>query len=209
MGCLVPDFPCEFILTAVTQALVIRLDRSEQGVVPRTCLSARPLQPRTRPPGGGPAPRSPMSPAGGNMSPAPSAQPPRFYPQEGRPMSPGRPGVAGPPPGQPRPQQGSPMPPVQFPPVPRSQSPGPGNRPTPPRSMSPGPYGPPGMQKPPAPMGQRMRSNSASGAIGNVGRVNEPPRSSPLAGPVSQQPSDLNPPQNRDPPSEPVPGQAI
>lgn len=30
-------------------ALVIRLDRSEQGVVPRTCLSTRPVKPRTNP----------------------------------------------------------------------------------------------------------------------------------------------------------------
>lgn len=35
-------------------ALCIRLDRSQQGVCPRTCLSARPVKPRSPPPGGPP-----------------------------------------------------------------------------------------------------------------------------------------------------------
>ncbi|KAK4099705.1 hypothetical protein N658DRAFT_159210 [Parathielavia hyrcaniae] len=34
-------------------ALCIRLDRSQQGVVPRTCLSTRPVKPRPQPGGGG------------------------------------------------------------------------------------------------------------------------------------------------------------
>lgn len=38
-------------------ALCIRLDRSQQGVVPRTCLSARPV--KSRPPQGGPGSRGP------------------------------------------------------------------------------------------------------------------------------------------------------
>lgn len=40
-------------------ALCIRLDRSKQGVVPRTCLSARPVKPRPGP--GRPGPQQPMS----------------------------------------------------------------------------------------------------------------------------------------------------
>ncbi|KAK0619967.1 hypothetical protein B0T14DRAFT_408824, partial [Immersiella caudata] len=52
-------------------ALCIRLDRSQQGVVPRTCLSTRPVKPR--PPPGGPRgpPGRPQSPSGMNrrMSP--------------------------------------------------------------------------------------------------------------------------------------------
>lgn len=119
----------ENLLTlTTTQALCIRMDRSQQGVCPRTCLSARPVKPRARPPGVGPGPRGPppmgppqgrpMSPAGGRMPMSPSAggQPSRFYPPDRRPMSPsGR--AAGPPP------VGQPMPPVQFPSVPRSMSP--------------------------------------------------------------------------------------
>lgn len=103
----------------------------------------------------------PMSPGGGRMSPGPNRGPPRFVPPGGgRPMSPGGNGpMAGPP----RPGPGYPTTP-QFPPVPRSLSPGPGGRP-PPRSMSPGPYGPGGMQKPPTPASQRRRSNSTSAAI--------------------------------------------
>lgn len=52
-------------------ALCIRLDRSQQGVVPRTCLSKYPVKPRTGPPRQGPPPgmrgppmRSPMGPGG-------------------------------------------------------------------------------------------------------------------------------------------------
>ncbi|KAL2006681.1 hypothetical protein VTN00DRAFT_9349 [Thermoascus crustaceus] len=198
-------------------ALCVRLDRSQQGVAPRTCLSARPVKPRSRPSGSGPGPRGlpvvgpngcPMSPACDPMSPAPSAQPARFYPQDGRSMSPGRPAMPGRP-EPPRPQQGRPMSPVQFPPAPRSQSPGPGNRPAPQRSMSPGPYGPPGMQKPSTPISQRRRSNSASGVLGNIGRVNEPPRPSPLAKPMSQQPPYPNLPPAREPPQGPIPRKPV
>lgn len=198
------------------QALCIRLDRSQQGVAPRTCLSARPVKPRSRPSGNGPAPHGPpmMGPNGRPMSPAAgpgrSPQTPRFYPQDGRPMSPARPGYVGPP--RP-PPQGRPMSPAQFP-VPRSLSPGPGFRPPPQRSMSPGPYGPPGLQKPSAPISQRRRSNSTSGVIGNNARFNPPPLGSPLAGPVAPRPPMSDQPTNRGPPQgpierKPVPGQAI
>ncbi|KAG5971160.1 hypothetical protein E4U55_001296 [Claviceps digitariae] len=43
-------------------ALCIRLDRSQQGVVPRTCLSTRPVKPRS--PEGGPRPGPPVNPNG-------------------------------------------------------------------------------------------------------------------------------------------------
>ncbi|KAG6011385.1 hypothetical protein E4U43_008353 [Claviceps pusilla] len=56
-------------------ALCIRLDRSQQGVVPRTCLSTRPVKPRS--PEGGPRPGPPVNPSG---------QFPRGLP--GRPMTP-------------------------------------------------------------------------------------------------------------------------
>ncbi|KLU87032.1 hypothetical protein MAPG_06038 [Magnaporthiopsis poae ATCC 64411] len=42
-------------------ALCIRLDRSKQGVVPRTCLSARPVKPRPGPGRPGPQQQQPMS----------------------------------------------------------------------------------------------------------------------------------------------------
>lgn len=64
-------------------ALCIRLDRSQQGVAPRTCLSARPVKPRPAgnnrvPPSRGPPPPGmfgpgqprPLSPAGGRSSPS-------------------------------------------------------------------------------------------------------------------------------------------
>lgn len=195
----------------MTKALCIRMDRSQQGVAPRTCLSARPVKPRSRPSGSGPALRGPppmTGPNGRPMSPAAGpgrpAQSPRFYPQGGRSMSPAGPAHARPP--RP-PPQGRPMSPAQFP-VSRSMSPGPGFRPPPQRSMSPGPYGPPGLQKPSAPVSQRRRSNSASGIVGNYSR-NGPPAPSPLAGlPPRSQTSDLG--ANRGPiERKPVPGQAL
>ncbi|KAF2195077.1 hypothetical protein K469DRAFT_648648 [Zopfia rhizophila CBS 207.26] len=86
-------------------ALCVRMDRSQQGVVPRTCLSKHPMKPRTGPPRqsppgaavprmrgppvgphmgpGAPQPR-PLSPASGRSSP----HPPSLSPANGR-MSPG------------------------------------------------------------------------------------------------------------------------
>ncbi|KAL9122994.1 MAG: hypothetical protein Q9187_000452 [Circinaria calcarea] len=63
-------------------ALCIRLDRSQQGVAPRTCLSTRPVKPRSNgPPRGAPAPcmlrsqeQHSISPVGGLGSPKPSSQ---------------------------------------------------------------------------------------------------------------------------------------
>ncbi|KAL8968328.1 MAG: hypothetical protein Q9183_002513 [Haloplaca sp. 2 TL-2023] len=87
-------------------ALCIRLDRSQQGVAPRTCLSARPVKPRPNPNARGPAPRGPpppgmtgpgqqrpMSPSSGRGSPSPYDRAPRGMspgPHAGqRSMSPG------------------------------------------------------------------------------------------------------------------------
>lgn len=88
------------------QALCIRLDRSQQGVAPRTCLSARPVKPRPNPNARGPAPRGPpppgmfgpgqqrpMSPSSGRGSPASVDRAPRGMAPSPRPaqrsMSPG------------------------------------------------------------------------------------------------------------------------
>ena len=98
------------------QALCIRLDRSQQGVVPRTCLSSRPMKPRSRGPGpngpprgpSGPGMRGPPGPFGppGRGSPAPSNVPrsmsPALAPNQ-RSMSPGPYG------GSPQPQRDNPM----------------------------------------------------------------------------------------------------
>ncbi|KIW62522.1 hypothetical protein PV04_10689 [Phialophora macrospora] len=139
-------------------ALCIRLDRSQQGVVPRTCLAAKPSKPKpshlnqyARPTPGGPGSR-PMSPAGGRpqrpMSPAGRSMSPMGRPMSpaGRPMSPA---------GMRRPMSPG------FNQPPRGMSPGPRAGPPPGRSMSPGPYG--GRNGPP-PMAAvtRPRSNSAS-----------------------------------------------
>ncbi|MCJ1260818.1 hypothetical protein MMC22_000681 [Lobaria immixta] len=86
-------------------ALCIRLDRSQQGVAPRTCLSARPVKPRPvadrGPASRGPPPQamfgSPIpraaSPAGGRGSPTPYSRDPRAMSPTPRPvqrsMSPG------------------------------------------------------------------------------------------------------------------------
>ncbi|KAK3190518.1 hypothetical protein K4F52_003539 [Lecanicillium sp. MT-2017a] len=132
-------------------ALCIRLDRSQQGVVPRTCLSARPVKPRP-PPGAqrpGPPvnpqnglPRGPNQPQGRPMTPQGRPMMPQGYAGPGpRPQSPG-PRYQGPP-GAPGAPGGRPMSPGPNGPGPRSQSPGPryqgppGGRP-----MSPGPNGP-------------------------------------------------------------------
>ncbi|MCJ1461766.1 hypothetical protein MMC07_000365 [Pseudocyphellaria aurata] len=78
-------------------ALCIRLDRSQQGVAPRTCLSARPVKPRPvanrsaprgPPPSamfGSPVPR-PTSPASGRGSPGPYSRDPRSMSPVPRPV---------------------------------------------------------------------------------------------------------------------------
>ncbi|KHN95710.1 SH3 domain protein [Metarhizium album ARSEF 1941] len=153
-------------------ALVIRLDRSQQGVVPRTCLSTRPVKPRSpqgqqrlgppinpsgqhprgpnQPQGPG---QRPMTPHGRPMTPqarpmTPQARP--MTPQGSRPMTPqgttpqARPRVGQGAPGIPSPR---PMSPAGLPPSPgprhgSSASPGGMNRAT-------GPVGPRPAQSPP------------------------------------------------------------
>ncbi|RMZ87911.1 hypothetical protein DV736_g4863, partial [Chaetothyriales sp. CBS 134916] len=175
-------------------ALCIRLDRSQQGVVPRTCLAAKPSKPKPshlNQYARGPGPHSrPMSPAGASRPMSPANRNGRSAsPGMGRPMSPGMGRSMSPDAGRPmgplRRIPGRPMSPAQNPPMspgafnqaPRPLSPGP--RPYK-RSESPGPYGVNG----PTPMHdveQRRRSNSAS-ALGARER-----RTSPLG------PSNLGP----------------
>ncbi|KAJ3485402.1 hypothetical protein NLG97_g6821 [Lecanicillium saksenae] len=139
-------------------ALCIRLDRSQQGVVPRTCLSTRPVKPR--PPQGAPRPGPPINPQGGY--PRGPNQPGRPMTPQGRPMTPqGRPMT---PQGRPVTPQGQRPPQSMGPgPGPRPQSPGPryqgppGGRPQSPNGMNPRPMGPPGpspMNPAPAPAPQ-------------------------------------------------------
>lgn len=162
-------------------ALCIRLDRSQQGVVPRTCLSTRPVKPR--PAQGAPRPGPPINPQGGY---------PRGPNQPGRPMTPqGRPMT---PQGRPMTPQGRPMtpqgqrPPQAMGPRPGGpMSPGPG-----PRPQSPGPrhQGPPG-SRPQSPNGMNSRPMGPPG----------PSPMNPAPAPAPQSP-------NQAPPRKPVPGQA-
>ncbi|EAT89755.2 hypothetical protein SNOG_03024 [Parastagonospora nodorum SN15] len=196
-------------------ALCIRMDRSQQGVVPRTCLSKHPVKPRGGPPrqapppgmrgpplrspmgpGGVPQPR-PLSPGSGPNSPHPSANG-RMSPSPHA-MSPGprqmSPQMQGPPRGRSNsnaPQQG--------PPRGRSNSNAPYAAPQ--RSMSPGPYGGGPQMAPPPQMG-RPRSNSANQA-GNMRRGPAPALSpmNPNAGPI-------NPGAGPMPSRKPVPGMAL
>ncbi|TVY33649.1 hypothetical protein LOCC1_G008820 [Lachnellula occidentalis] len=74
-------------------ALCIRLDRAQQGVAPRTCLSTRPVKPRPQQKGpptarGPPPPGMRGPPQGRPMSPAMNNGPPRSQSPSGRPMSP-------------------------------------------------------------------------------------------------------------------------
>lgn len=125
-------------------ALCIRLDRSQQGVVPRTCLSTRPVKPR--PPQGAARPGPPINPQGG--FPRGSNPPGRPMTPQGRPMTPQ---------GQRPPQGMGPRPAGPMSPGPRPQSPGP-------RPQSPGPrqQGPPG-GRPQSPNGMSPRPMGAPG----------------------------------------------
>lgn len=126
-------------------ALCIRLDRSKQGVVPRTCLSTRPVKPRNAQ--GGPPRGPPVNPNRG----------PGYPPHPGM-------GQRGPPMGPPYPRSQSPAGP--------RMGPGPQGRPSSPygrpgsaagggRSMSPGPRYQP-QPRPESPSG-RMRQGSPPG----------------------------------------------
>ncbi|KAI1100654.1 hypothetical protein F4804DRAFT_36604 [Jackrogersella minutella] len=165
-------------------SLCIRLDRSKQGVVPRTCLSTRPVKPR---PAGGPPhgrngppvnPSGPRGPPRGPRGPGPNYPPAQraMTPQGGRPESPLRPMA----PGRPQspvtmrphsPATGRPMSPYGS----RPASPASGRPMSPgPRAQSPGPkqqrrMSPPG----PSPMNpnagasyQQQNGGSAQGPVG-------------------------------------------
>lgn len=164
-------------------ALCIRLDRSKQGVVPRTCLSARPVKPR--PQQNGPRPGPPVNPQGpGNRGPGPQGRPPMSPMGPGgqpRPMSPAN--RAAPPANRPQSPAGRPISPY------RPQSPaGPPQSPAGVRSQSPGPQ-------------QRAQSPSA------MNRRNNPPGPSPM-NPQQQQQQPAPQQQQHQIERKPVPGQA-
>jgi hypothetical protein len=176
------------------------MDRSQQGVVPRTCLSKNTVKPRQGPPPqgrpGGPGPRGPNSPQ--------MRGPPGLYGQPPRPMTPQGPPRPMTPQGAPRPMtpQGAPRPmtpqggrnsPAPYAQPGRPMTPTGRNSPAPmgrpraqsnagpapyqayapqARSMSPGPYGAPGLMKPPTRPDEatRRRSNSM-GSMGNTQSV--------------------------------------
>ncbi|KAJ4992569.1 variant SH3 domain-containing protein [Stagonosporopsis vannaccii] len=196
-------------------ALCISMDRTQQGVVPRTCLSKHPVKPRTGPPRQGPPPphmrgppiRSPMGPGGipqpRPMSPADgrsSPHPPALSPASGR-MSPGPRQMHSPQMHGPRNRAHSNAP---YPGSPQARGRSNSNAPYagPPRSMSPGPYGG-GPMAPPPQMG-RPRSNSASQVHGaRRGPAPGPSPMNPNAGPA---PAPLG---SAVPNRKPVPGMAL
>ncbi|KAL2056368.1 hypothetical protein ABVK25_003391 [Lepraria finkii] len=172
-------------------ALCIRLDRSQQGVAPRTCLSARPVKPRPPPGARGPSPRGPPPP-------------------------PGMVGIGPQRPSSPASGRGSPSP---YGRTPRPIGPGPNGSQQ--RSMSPGPYGggPQRPANIPTPGGKR-RSNSASDVSDrrmsppgpspmnpNIQRV--PLQQQAVNSPDSASITGRSPPTSMMPPRKPVPGQAI
>ncbi|EHL02934.1 hypothetical protein M7I_0901 [Glarea lozoyensis 74030] len=167
-------------------ALCIRLDRSQQGVVPRTCLSTRPVKPRPQQNG----PR--VSPQGHPMT--------ANMHQQGRPMSP-----AGIRPMTPNGQQGRPMTPTGQqgrPMTPTGQQ----GRPMTPNSQN-------RQRGPPAngPMNGQGRPRAPSNAQQQA-RRNSPPgpsRMNPVSPPENNSPGPLRTPSGNTPQRKPVPGQAM
>jgi hypothetical protein len=180
-------------------ALCIRMDRSRQGVCPRSCLSKHPVKPRVGPPRGPPArpratgpagPLGPPAPIAGNLQPRPltptGRNSPNAFVQQPRPLSPasGRnsPGLYGPPPRPMSPAGGRPR--AQSNAVPRSQSPG--------------PYGGSNLKPmPPSDAQGRRRSNSASQIQARRNSPPGPSKMNPAAFPAVV------------PQRKPVPGQAM
>ncbi|KAI0458603.1 hypothetical protein F5B21DRAFT_399079 [Xylaria acuta] len=164
-------------------ALCIRLDRSRQGVVPRTCLSTRPVKPRPAggPPGsrnGGP-PVNPSGPRGPPRGPGPNSAPnyPPGHPY-GRPESPMRP------------MNGRPQSPAQMRPYSpagaRPQSPAqmrpysPAGRPMSPHTGRPAsPAGGPPMSPGPRPQSPGPRQQRSQ-SPGGMNRRHSPPGPSPM-----------------------------
>ncbi|KAI1142062.1 hypothetical protein F5Y05DRAFT_213398 [Hypoxylon sp. FL0543] len=165
-------------------SLCIRLDRSKQGVVPRTCLSTRPVKPR---PAGGPPngrngppvnPSGPRGPRGPGPNYPPGSRP--MTPQSGRPESPMmRPMAAG------RPQSPAMMRP-NSPATGRPMSPY-GSRPASPangRPMSPGPRA----QSPGPRQQRRMSPPGPSPMNPNGGAPSQQQYRGPPQGPVGRKP---------------------
>ncbi|PGH37114.1 hypothetical protein GX50_00097 [[Emmonsia] crescens] len=181
-------------------ALCVRLDRSSQGVVPRTCLSARPVRPRPRnQPNaqGGPGPRGPppmghhhggppsdggrsmsMSSQISHHSPNPNGPPPlRFQqPANGRPASPA----------SPAPSSYRTFPPQQQHPHPhhphhhqhqKGRSMSPARFPQVPRSLSPGPGRIPQPRSMSPGPGRIPQPRSMSPGPYGPGGMNKPPMS--------------------------------
>ncbi|KAL1871574.1 hypothetical protein VTK73DRAFT_2038 [Phialemonium thermophilum] len=169
-------------------ALCIRLDRSEQGVVPRTCLSTRPVKPR--PPQGGGRIGPPVNPNRG-----PGGYGPGYRPPNGpnRPQG-GPPGPMAGPAGRPQ----SPAERAMSPYGGRPQSPA-GNRamsphgmrpqsPAPNRAMSPAPR-----SRSPSPQQLQNRPQSPSGSTRRMSppgpsSMNQEIRPGPPTGPVGRKP---------------------
>lgn len=153
-------------------ALCIRLDRSEQGVVPRTCLSTRPVKPR--PANGGPR-GPPVNPQRGpNYHPSGRPMTPQGGPGYPRPESPIRPMTAG----RPQSPAGRPMSPYGT----RPQSPAGGRPMSPgPRSQSPGPRYQQGRSESPNRMNRRMSPPGPS-------QMSQEYKPGPPTGPVGRKP---------------------
>jgi len=171
-------------------ALCTRMDKSQQGVAPRTCLSASPVKPRPPPgasrPGPGPGPRMPVqrpespagrAPGGRNLTPNNGMSPnrgPGPYPGAFGPPRAGSPALGGPGMRNGQLRAGSPGPGMRNGP-PRAGSPGPGMRNGPPRAGSPGPgmrNGPPRAGSP----GPGMRNGPPRAGSPGPGMRNGPPR---------------------------------
>ena len=133
-------------------ALCVRMDRSQQGVVPRTCLSTRPVKPRPPPGGGrqGPPVNLNGPPRGHPRNPSIASMTPGQRPM--RPQSPGGRSTGGPG-SRAQSPAGRSMSPYGGP---RSQSPGP-------RSQSPGPLRAPLRSQSPALMNRSSPMNPSSG----------------------------------------------
>ncbi|KAK8060081.1 hypothetical protein PG996_010011 [Apiospora saccharicola] len=150
-------------------ALCIRLDRSQQGVVPRTCLSTRPVKPR--PAGGPPGARNgpPVNPNRGGRPQSPAMMRPQSPAMAGRPQSPamrhpqspamrGPQSPGGPMNGRPASPGGRPMSPAGA----RGQSPGPRQRGNSESAQSTRRMSPPG----PSPLQQQEQQQTPSRPIG-------------------------------------------
>ncbi|KAI9892140.1 MAG: hypothetical protein M1814_001846 [Vezdaea aestivalis] len=172
-------------------ALCTRMDRSQQGVTPRTCLSTRPVKPRPMGPPGGP----------GSRGPSPGMRGP-----QGRPMGPPMgPGYRGPPPRPSSPSGGRNSPGPYGPPPIGRNSPGPYGPPSNGRN-SPGPYGASSGRNSPGPQG-RPQGQSPAGrarAGSNASQMSGPPRHGPGYGP-GPGPSRMNPHSNSPPNPQRIP----